>query len=161
MDLGATITVTLFILLFVVPFIIIKRRSSKNDKQFQEALFKLAHDANRKIAHFDRWRNSAIGIDEQNEFIFFIREIKSDRTTKVVQLEKIARCRLVNTNRTAGEKNVRIIDRLELALSSHQKNEPELILEFYNSDYDSLVLSGELQLAEKWVKIINESLPKK
>jgi hypothetical protein len=44
---------------------------------------------------------------------------------------------------------VNVIDRIEL-IFSFNNHRPELSLEFYNTDYDQLTLSGELQLAEKW-----------
>jgi hypothetical protein len=34
-------------------------------------------------------------------------------------------------------------------------NKPDVILDFYNSGYDSLTLRGEIQLAEKWAEIAN------
>lgn len=37
---------------------------------------------------------------------------------------------------------------------SFYNHQPEISLEFYNADYDSLTLSGELQMAQKWVGIV-------
>jgi hypothetical protein len=37
---------------------------------------------------------------------------------------------------------------------SFYNHKPEVSLEFYNTDYDQLTLSGELQLAQKWTGMI-------
>jgi len=56
-----------------------------------------------------------------------------------------------------------VVDKLELSFYPVEKGKPEISIEFYNDEYDSLTLSGELQLAEKWEKLLNEQLktPKK
>lgn len=156
MDLGASLTVLIFTLILVVPFILIKRKSGQKGKQLRQELFALAEADNLKIVQFDAWNNSVIGLDDKNEQLIFISNIKSEKTVRQIPLRKILKTRVINTNRTAGQNNTRIIDKLELAFMPKVSSEPEILLEFYNSDHDLLVLSGELQLVEKWAKIIND-----
>jgi len=47
----------------------------------------------------------------------------------------------------------KVIEKLELTFTSNNKQLPEITVEFYNAAYDNAVLSGELQLLEKWQKI--------
>jgi len=45
-----------------------------------------------------------------------------------------------------------------LVFSFQDKGKNEVVLEFYNAEYDSSTLTGELQLVEKWCKIFNEKI---
>ena len=51
-----------------------------------------------------------------------------------------------------------VVEKLGIGFLYHDKNKNEVVLEFYNADYDSLTLTGELQLAEKWCNLFNEKI---
>jgi hypothetical protein len=45
-----------------------------------------------------------------------------------------------------------------MSLVNPDKNKPDTKVEFYNADYDRLTLTGEVQLSEKWCKILNDKI---
>ncbi len=53
MDLGTTITVIVILLIGVIPFALMNRSNKKREKEFLEALNKLADENNSKISSYD------------------------------------------------------------------------------------------------------------
>jgi len=160
MDLGTTITGIVIILICIIPFALMSINSRKKEKKLLQGLTEIAERNNCKISRYELWNSSTIGIDDTSLIIFYTRKSKDIETSQQINLVEIQKCRLVNLSRTVSNKdgNFKVIDKLELAFSFQDKNRNELILEFYNADYDSLTLTGELQLAEKWCKIFNDKI---
>jgi hypothetical protein len=157
---GMIVMIGMIVLVFVLPSIWMYVRNLKNEKQFRNNLFNLASGSNCRISEFDFWKNSAIGIDKNKHRIFYIRDLKSEKLKKEVDLSEIQKCRVLNASRSLNSKNgnYTAIDRLELVFTSKDKNKPEIGLEFYNTTHDSLALAGEVQLVEKWSGIIGKEL---
>ena len=53
---------------------------------------------------------------------------------------------------------MKVVDRIELTFVNQDKIKSDTMVSFYNSEYDRLTLSGEIQLAEKWSKIANAKI---
>ncbi len=157
MDLGTITSLAAFLFVCLIMIVIAGRNSRKNEKQFLQAFYGLAEKHQCKISQYDRWRNTAIGIDENTGKVFFIRKLEGKEILLYVNLEEILKCRVINTSRNVSSKEgkIKVIDKLELAFTYRDKNSPEIYLEFYNADYESLTLRGELQMAEKWCEIAN------
>jgi hypothetical protein len=51
-----------------------------------------------------------------------------------------------------------VTDKLELCFYPYEKEKPEGSLDIYNSEFDRLTLTGELQFVEKWEKMMNERI---
>ncbi|WP_428664357.1 hypothetical protein [Runella sp.] len=160
MDLGASIVGITIILICIIPFVLISRNSRKKKQQLVEKLSNYGEKNKYKISRYDLWRNSAIGIDDTALGVVFTRKTKDQETWQQIDLIEIQKCRLINSGRTVSHTNGnhKVIERLELAFTHRDKSKPETILEFYNTAYDSLTLSGELQLAEKWCAIFNDRI---
>ena len=56
------------------------------------------------------------------------------------------------------KRSLSIIDKLEFCFYPADKTKNEEVTEFYNDEYDSLSLTGELQLVHKWEKLISEKI---
>lgn len=160
MDLGTTIIGIVFILICIIPFALMSIRSKKKKKKLLQGLFEIAEKNNCKISRYELWNNSTIGIDDTALMIFYTRKSKDIETSKQINLVEIQKCRVVNSSGTLGNKdgNLMVADKLELAFSFQDKSKNEVVLEFYNVNYDSLTLTGELQLIEKWCKIFNDKI---
>ena len=160
MDLGTITAVAVFLFICLILIVIAGRNSRKNEKQFLQAFYDLADKYQCKISQYDRWRNTAIGIDENSGKVFFIRKLGEKEILQYVNLEEILRCRVISTTRNVSSKEgkIKVTDKLELAFTCKDKNSPEIYLEFYNADYESLTLRGELQMAEKWSEIANSRI---
>lgn len=84
-------------------------------------------------------------------------------TVHYIDLSEIQKCKVVKTSRTVNYKNSStiVIEKLELYFYPNDKNKTQILLEFYNTNSDISVLSGELQLIEKWSDTINNRLKSK
>lgn len=166
MDLTAIIILIGIILLCVLCSILINRNIKKKKEEALAYLYKLASDKGCTLTTVDHWTgnrsNTKIAIDPVNLWLFFIRKTNEQEAQTSIDLSGIRKVSLNNTTRSAGEgKNKQtIIESIKLELSSTEKDKPATYLEFYNNEYDSLQLSGELQLAEKWVSIVNKAIKK-
>lgn len=158
MDSGATIAGLVILLIIIIPFLRMRNSSAKKKKQMLKGLMDLASKNNCTIDQYDWWNKSSIGIDQSRQMIFFTHTVKGEDRPQQINLADIQQCRVVNASRTVTTKNgtYKLVEKLELVCSSLDKNRAEQVLEFYNSNYDSLTLSGELQLVEKWCKLLND-----
>ncbi|MBV6474386.1 MAG: hypothetical protein JPMHGGIA_02692 [Saprospiraceae bacterium] len=160
MDLGTTIVGIVIILICIIPFALMSINSRKKEKKLIQGLSDIANRNNCKISRHELWNNSIIGIDDTVLMIFFTRKSKDNETSQQINLTEIQKCRVINSSRTVSNKegNFKVVEKLELAFSFQDKSKSEVVLEFYNADYDSLTLMGELQLVEKWCKIFNDKI---
>lgn len=148
---GLNILITLIILtgLGVWLMLFIRKNSQKKKEEALAELLKIAQEKDASITFYDTWggyrTKTKIAADSEKFLLFFIKKIDDIEKKLVVDLSEIEKATLTDNTRWAG---------LELAFKV--KNKPSLVLEFYNSEYDSLSESGELQLAEKWAGIINK-----
>lgn len=158
MDLGVTLTGVIIVLLCIIPFVVMSQNSKRKKQQKLQDLFDFAAKNEGNITQHDLWHKSSIGLDETNNTIFFIRTLQDKAITQVVKLEDMQKCQLINTGRTLNDQDngqVKVIDKLELAFTPRDKQQAAIVLEFFKVDSDSLTLTGELQLAEKWTNLAN------
>jgi hypothetical protein len=159
MDLGTLIIAAVLVAICIVPFLIMGRNKKKRDKQLLQLLFDTASKENCKITQSEFLNDIAIGLDGINNKLFFLKKIDAIEVEQHVSLLEIKNCGLLNSNRpldTKMNKGV-IIEKIGLTFTPNDKNKTNIVFEFFNSE-ETMLLSGELQLAQKWEKIINEKL---
>ena len=163
MDLGTSITAILIAIACVIPFIIMNKINARREREFLHPLFSLAKHHHSRVSQFDTWSNAAVGIDHKTAMVFFFKKVNNTEISRHVRLTEIKKCRVVQETKTAYDEldNFRPIAKLELALEPLDKTKPDILLEFYNADADGGNLTGELQLAEKWRQLINNSVAAK
>ncbi len=161
MDSGTLIIGAIVIAICILPFILIGNSIKKRKNKLLHSLSGLAAQKESKITQYDLGSDLVIGLDENTDFLFFFKRLKEKEISEQVYLKDMQNCRFINTSRTVRNKNesYQVTDKLELCISPKAKNRPDIILEFYNSD-ENLQLGGELQLAEKWAKIVNDKIKK-
>jgi hypothetical protein len=160
MDLGTTIVGIVIILICIIPFALMSINSRKKEKKLLQGLTEIAERNNCKLSRYELWNNSTIGIDDTSLMIFYTRKSKDIETSQQINLAETQKCRVINLSRTVRNKegNFKVVEKLELAFSFQDINRGDVVLEFYNADYDSLTLTGELQLVEKWCKLFNDKI---
>jgi len=161
MNSGLIITVAISLLLTIIISVSVSKSKKKKQIRFLDPLNSLAESKNCKISAYDIWNNSIIGMDKTNHFLFAIQKMKGDdKAELVINLTEIFRCRVAESSRTSGPKegNLKAFDRIDLVFTNKDKNKADKIVEFYNSNTDSLTLTGELQLAEKWCVLVNNGI---
>lgn len=144
------------ILLCIIPFLIMKNSTNKVKQKYSKLLNELAQKSNTKISDYDNWLNTAIGINEPKDELFFVKQTKEKRDEQRIKINQITKTKIVKLTKTFdnNEKKMVIIEQINLVI--YDKNKSETTLVFYSDKTDSLSHSFELQLAEKWSKMIND-----
>jgi hypothetical protein len=151
---GAILTV-LGILIFVFSY---KSRKKRENKKLQ-SITDIANQNNCKISLFELCGDFIIGLDETNRFVFFSKKMKDDEISRYINLAEVKNCKISNAVRTVGNNgsSTTVIDRLSLQFVPKSKDKSDIELEFFNAD-ENTQLSGELQVVEKWNKIVNDTI---
>jgi hypothetical protein len=147
------------ITLFILPFVLVGIGKNKEQKMLNSLLLKLADDNNCKILQAEYWSDSAIGLDETGNNLFFVHRGNSQVNSEYIKLADVKSCSIRNHSRNVKmmEGNHMAIDKLELVFMKKEKNSPETVLEFFNADGTKLY-SDEVMLVEKWRKIVSSKL---
>lgn len=158
----ATLTIGLLsIAVCAMPFVLMSVNKSNKQKYLFNALSGIAAQQNRKLMKYEISGNIAIGMDENAGFVFFFRKPFAENrngTGQLVNLAEVRECKLIKASAAAKDKNSNgKTERLELIFSLLSDNQKEMRWELYNAD-ENPQLVGELELAEKWAKIINDKL---
>lgn len=159
MDSGTIIISAILIVLAILPFIFTGSKYRKQKKQMGKALKDLAEQNQVKLSNFEASGNFGIGLDQDSRYLFFARAVQDEVTVKSVLLADMNRCKVKTASRLL-EDGEKVIDRVELVLYPVSSGQSEVVLEMYNSEYDTLTIRGELQAAVKWEQIIGDLLKK-
>lgn len=159
MDWGTFITGAIIIAVCVVPFILLANSGKKRKKQLLQTLNDLAEKRRGKIVQHDFWADSAIGLDQQANYLYFIRGGNGQDQVQEVNLADISLCKASNLGRTIGKKHgdYKVVEELELLLTPVEKGAPDISLEFYHHGTD-LQINWDVKLLDKWAKLINDQL---
>ncbi len=160
MDLNSILGWSVTLLAIAGLIVFVRVRNQNREKRAVSVLKSFARENNCTVSTYDHWDKTLIGIDgnETNKLIF-IRTIPEKEIRSVIDLSEAIDCRMAKSQRTIknDKETVNAIERIEVVISFYGKKE-DLALEFYNNDYDKLVLTGELQLAQKWTGIIKSMI---
>lgn len=113
------------------------------------------------IKTYDHLDKTYIALDDSKQKrLFFIRYTPAGEHRFVIPVSELAACRLEKTARMVQvhQQNNNVIDRIEMVLSWKDKQKTDTSLEFYNTEYNSMTMTGELQVAEKWLNLIREGI---
>ena len=164
MDSTSIITLIVLLVICVLLAVTMKIYNKKKKKEALADLATFAAENDCSITFSDNWKgnstNTKIAVDSNKFWLFFIRKINDVENKITLNLSEIRKANLVSKTGSAGEgKNKQtVIDTINLELSFKAKDKPAILLEFYNNEFDSLQLSSELQLAEKWAILINKTI---
>jgi len=155
-------TSAILIIIAVLPFVMVILNKRKRKKKFLQALAEIATQNHSQLGQNEIFGNFAIGFDETKNFVFFYKQFEDKEVKESVNLSEVQSCMVHRTIRTFKneEGNQKVIDRLELCFMSILNDRPETKWEFFNKDV-STQLFGEVQLIEKWSKLINDQLKQK
>ena len=158
MDLGTIIAATFMAAVCILPFVIMRRKTAKREKHLLNEFMELANQHNCKITQHEVCENKVLGLAEKEKGLIFFKKGKEQDVKVFVDLSRIGKCSVLNTKRVINS-DESIIERLELSFNSMNTKENDVFIELYNlkEDYQ---LDGELQLTEKWVGMINNTINK-
>lgn len=154
MDLTTIIIAIIGLSIFIVPVILDQRSKKKRSKGIEQEFLHSAKNQSLKITYYDVWRNStAIGINKTSGKIFFLKKEDGNDQKVLIDLAQVKKCSISKTSR--GRKNS--TDQISLIFTFSKSDKPEQRLVFYRKDQDQ-TMQNEIELAEKWLSIINLKL---
>ena len=158
MDSERIIPGSIIVLIVMIPIVLLKIKASLKKRKVKDLLFKLAQDHNTSIINYEHWNNSAIGLSRNGTEIFLVSNDKKEEKKQVIVLSYFNKCNLVNDNAGSvfNEGNFKVTNAIDLELNG-KGNSPERI-NFYHVQRDGDLLTDELELAEKWCRLINDCI---
>lgn len=160
MDFSVLLIGIITISALVLPFVFSYRSDARKAKKNYILFSQLAAEKSLAITQVDVLTNGIIGIDnDKNKLGFAPLDLSF---FKIIELEKVDKCRLRNNSRTVGTKAnaYTVTESIELEFNFINKKEQVYSINFYDAS-KNFQLRGELQLAEKWQKIISRQLSEK
>lgn len=159
MELESILIGIAFILICMAPFVIININTKKHAKQTLQLLSSYALENNSKVTLKEFCGDFAIGLDDTQNKLFFVKENVVDKQSICVDLNTIEAC-VSNTVKRSAKDATSAITAVGLGFIPRSKNQKETILPLYNERIN-IQLTGEVQFAEKWSKTINARLKSK
>lgn len=156
-DIGSAIIGVIIIIIATTPFVMMSRNKAKKEKKLYQKLVDLASQKNSKIDNYQALQHLAIGIDKDKHYVFFHDTQDAKTTEKSVDLKQIKNVSLIKdkTNKKDSQK----IKRVGLKFAPQNKSQETVFFEFFNDDKNPQVF-GEIQMAEKWVEILQKHVNK-
>ena len=157
MNLGITITSTVLVLLVVTPVVLMQQQQKKKERKLLKALKTLAKSDNYSITEYDIFKNFAIGLDKQNNTLYFHKMSASKEINQRINLNDIKSCGVSNSKKPTQKNTSGDTVKLELILNSAKNSGDHKTIEFYNQT-DDFQLNGELEIVRKWEHIIHDRI---
>ncbi len=159
LDFGTLSIGILAVIICVLPFVVDYRSRKKKENNLLQPLKKFAQQQNAQISEYEVCKNFIIAIDKKENSFFFYKEEKDNIISQFIDLDTIQTCQVITAHKTMtnAKGNYKVVAKLELSFISNSKT--ERIIEFFDADI-SPQLNGEIQLIEKWNKLINKQLKK-
>lgn len=158
MNTGNIIIITLCILAFILPFVLIGRKGRKKKKGLKMSLQNLANKHNFQIDQLDIVDDLALGVDENNHVAFFAEAVNDGFKTNHVVLGDSLTCILNRKTRNVNTNfgNESLLSQLKLVFSPKSKNE-EINSFILFDESNGKRLGDELQFGNKWAEIYNRN----
>jgi hypothetical protein len=156
---GITILLAVIISgLFAAPFVLAAYNKKQTKSKYQQALSQSWPGKSLSLDAYDNWNGYAIGLDSRQQLLAYIRfdgEVAVEK--QLVELAQFDSCNIRQETETADTGH-RSTKRLGLQLSPRQLGSAApCYLLFYDASAN-FMLSGELELTNKWSKIIRETM---
>lgn len=137
-------------------FLFIKWNRRREQQLIVNRLNGLAQAKDDQLVEHDSWINALIGLGAKKH-LFFIKGDKGKELSVTINLQDVKACRLIKEYRDVKnkEQDIHLLDRIRLVFTYRQTELPALSLELYNSDCDAMTVSNELEMGEKWFRIVH------
>lgn len=139
----------------VLPFVILSIRKRNKENQSIKEFIQTGFKYGLELSETEHWNNRLLGIDPIKRKILFRQTEAEEFTETVIDLNEVKSCTLLVTNLQSVGAN-QVPDKIEIAFKQ-KNNKPLENLQIFDSETDSVVYA-ELEIAEKWTKIINEAI---
>ena len=150
------IDVALLALIFL-PYFLLIFLNKVEGKSLKKRFFNQASQYNLKIVECDSWNSNIIGLDKEKSKILFVQKRRTGFVTEFIDLKQVRTCCILqDTQAVKIHKHVsNILQKIDLQLILH--NGSLQIINLYNCE-EAYSEDYEIKNAERWNRIINESL---
>lgn len=143
------------LLIFVVPFIYVQYRHKSLDKKQKKNLLEKAKANNLNLTQYEVWANAyGIGIDENSNTIYYLKNSKAENVEHAVALKSIASCKKITLKDSLGNSQY-----VNLILKNKNESAADIRLEFFSHKQKSTLFKAD-PLASKWEQIIAKAIKK-
>jgi hypothetical protein len=159
MDLVNFLILAIALGLLASPLLFISRNRKKREKKMLQLVADIAQKHGGTIVYHDFCGDFVIGFDNVKSLVFFYKKEENKQLEQYVNLADFQKCTIINVGKSVVNKlgNYKVIDLLALNFVPQLKTKNEVRFEFYNAEKNTQI-SGELQLIEKWSKMLNDHL---
>ncbi len=159
LDIGTILLGILCAAICIVPFVLMGRSRRQREQQKLNWLENIAKKHNSRITHHEFCGNLGIALDDKRSLAFFIKEIDGEIFEDYIDLNQMKECRVIRTNISVpkNKENYPLIERLDLCFVPLDSKAKEIKWEFFSREHN-LQFYGELQVIEKWDKLLNEQI---
>ncbi|MGE0587911.1 MAG: hypothetical protein AB7O48_05015 [Cyclobacteriaceae bacterium] len=150
------INIVLLLIICALPLGLIAWRRRRND----DLLFQSIQQhplVSGTISEFDIHRNFFIGFSEEMNSILF-KSQKDGSDLQVIDLDTVGSCKTNRFSRSSVDGKFSTMGKIELRFQLRQPGKAEAVFELYNVDRDSLSVTEELVIAERWSALVNAKL---
>ncbi|WP_452228371.1 MULTISPECIES: hypothetical protein [unclassified Lacinutrix] len=159
----STIIGIVIVLIITIPIVFIQRSQTSKKKKSKKGFIDEAQKNNLNVTEPDFWGSYyAIALDETQNKLIYSKIVNEEHNTIIIDVEEIASCEIVRTNRTFKSNKVfkTETDKIDLVIGYKNSNKAKEVLEFYNVDVN-IEMTNEVPLLEKWETKIKSRLHKK
>lgn len=162
MDKNSLIIGLVLLFISIAPLYLISLNRKNKKKKMLQLLSTFAEKYNCIISQYDICSEKIIGMDETKKFVFFLAKENDSTVENYIDLSGIKNCKMVHSTKTIkeNEESQKITDHIELCFTYLNSSKPEVKWEFYNQENNSQI-SSELQVVQKWSKLISRNLKSK
>lgn len=150
------VDIALLTLVFL-PYFLLIFLNKVEEKSLKKRFLNKVSQYNLEIVECDTWNSNIIGLDKGKAKILFVQKIKTGFVTEFIDLKQVRTCCIIQDIQAVKiNKHVsNILQKIDLQLVLHNGSIQTINLynceEAYSEDY-------EMKNAERWYRIINESL---
>lgn len=154
MDFGTFITGLIAVFFCALPFLFVIRNNQKQKRALQNKLMQLAAYNNHQIAYFEQWNNTAIGINEEENAVYYIKTGLKPVQDQLL-LAEVESCSVSHDKK--GKDGLSTNQRISLNFKM-KNNAASRSWTFYDNLIDPVLPANELELAKKWEARLNKIL---
>ncbi len=160
MDLKIVLFNIFFLVVVILPFILLGWFQQKRKRILQRLITQLAATYQCKLASKEFCGEFVIGLDTTLRYLFFVKRLSFKNNQEIQQaidLNTMQRCKIIKqiTPKDSTQGKQEVVEKLELGFFDGVSSLPILCSEFFNRE-NTLQLSGEYALIEKWEKQLNK-----
>lgn len=151
MNISMPLLSVLLVLATVTPFLILNYSGKGEAKILTKKADSLKKELNLKFSLKERWGNSFIGLDVDQNTLVFMKVYDGVVATEIIDLATVGKSEIIKldkVDRNANGKEV-VLEKLDLRIAFFDMGKPDKLLNFYDLE-DVYLEDYELRRAEKW-----------